>query len=167
LSNGTSRCFRTFSSSDKNVPILHVGPFQGENLGDAEARPDRELEEGGIPTEATLAQMRASDPPVRYLVGTPKGRLSQLEAALLDQPWQQVRARIEVKLLPYSGDVYVLARSDRRVAKERAMRRMQLKRLWERLHRLQGMRLTRDRLLLKLGSVRCAGARAATCSART
>jgi len=27
----------------------------------------------GIPTEAVLAEMRASDPPVQYLVGTPKG----------------------------------------------------------------------------------------------
>jgi len=112
------------------------------------------LMDRGIPTEATLAQMRASDPPVRYLVGTPKGRLSQLEAALLGQPWQQVRAGIEVKLLPHSADVYVLARSERRVAKERAMRRKQLKRLWHRLHQLQGMRLTRDRLLLKLGAAR-------------
>ena len=33
----------------------------------------------GIPTEEALAQMRASDPVVRYLVGTPKGRLSKLE----------------------------------------------------------------------------------------
>jgi hypothetical protein len=33
----------------------------------------------GILTEAVLAEMRASDPPVRYLVGTPKGRLSRLE----------------------------------------------------------------------------------------
>jgi Transposase DDE domain len=112
------------------------------------------LMDRGIPTEATLAQMRASDPPVRYLVGTPKGRLSQLETALLDQPWQQVRAGIDVKLLPHSPDVYVLARSDRRVAKERAMRRKQLKRLWQRLHQLQGMRLTRDQLLLKLGAAR-------------
>jgi Transposase DDE domain len=30
----------------------------------------------GIPTEAVLAEMRSSDPPVQYLVGTPKGRLS-------------------------------------------------------------------------------------------
>src|ERR1039457_2935912 len=36
----------------------------------------------GIPTEETLTQMRQSDPPVSYRVGTPKGRLSQLEAAL-------------------------------------------------------------------------------------
>src|SRR5277367_3654235 len=36
----------------------------------------------GIPTEAVLAEMRGSDPPVQYLVGTPKGRLSRLEKQL-------------------------------------------------------------------------------------
>ena len=33
----------------------------------------------GIPTEEVLAQMRAAQPPVQYLVGTPRGRLSQFE----------------------------------------------------------------------------------------
>ena len=33
----------------------------------------------GIPTEAVLAEMRQADPPVSYLVGTPKGRLTRLE----------------------------------------------------------------------------------------
>jgi hypothetical protein len=112
------------------------------------------LMDRGIPTEATLAQMRGSTPPVRYLVGTPKGRLSTLEAALLEQPWQQVRAGIDVKLLPQAGDLYVLARSASRIAKERAIRRKQLKRLWQRLHQLQAMALTRDQLLLKLGAAR-------------
>jgi transposase len=110
------------------------------------------LMDRGIPTEATLAQMRASTPPVRYLVGTPRGRLSKLEAALLPQPWQQVRDGITVKLLPQADDVYVLAQSETRVAKERAMRRQQLKRLWRRLHQLQAMPLRRDKLLLKLGA---------------
>ena len=41
----------------------------------------------GMPTEEVLAQMRASDPPVQYLVGTPKGRLTRLEQALLEKPW--------------------------------------------------------------------------------
>ena len=36
----------------------------------------------GIPTEEVLEEMRQqTDPPVLYLVGTPKGRLSKLEAA--------------------------------------------------------------------------------------
>ena len=112
------------------------------------------LMDRGIPTEATLAQMRTSTPPVRYLVGTPKGRLSKLEAALLAAPWQQVRDGITVKLLPQADEVYVLARSESRVAKERAIRRKQLKRLWRRLRQLQAMDLTRDQLLLKLGAAR-------------
>ncbi len=39
----------------------------------------------GIPTEETLARMRAANPPIRYLVGTPKGRLSQLEEDFLER----------------------------------------------------------------------------------
>jgi transposase len=38
----------------------------------------------GIPTEAVLQQMRQSDPPVSYLVGTPKGRLTRYEKALTE-----------------------------------------------------------------------------------
>jgi transposase len=53
----------------------------------------------GIPTEEVLAEMRQADPPVSYLVGTPKGRLSKLEKALLALPWQAVRQGVDVKLL--------------------------------------------------------------------
>jgi hypothetical protein len=106
----------------------------------------------GIPTEVVLAEMRASDPPVQYLVGTPKGRLSRLERALLEQPWQSARPGVEVKLLPQDGEVYVLAQSVARVAKERAMRRRQLKGLWARLEQLAAMRLTRETLLMRLGA---------------
>jgi len=110
------------------------------------------LMDRGIPTEVVLEQMRASEPPVQYLVGTPKGRLSVLEAALVDKPWQQVREGVRVKLLPQAGELYVLAHSHARTAKERAMRRRQLKGLWQRLHRLGKMRLTPERLWRKLGA---------------
>ena len=105
----------------------------------------------GIPTEATLAEMRAHDPPIGYLVGTPKGRLTKYEKDLVDQPWHQVRQGVEVKLLPKSEELYVLAQSRDRVGKERAMRRRQLKGLWRRLKELQAQALKRDDLLLKLG----------------
>jgi len=108
----------------------------------------------GIPTEEVLAEMRAGDPPVQYLVGTPKGRLSKLEKDLLDQPWQQARPGVTVKLLPQEGELYVLARSADRVAKERAMRRRQLKKLWRRLHELGARTLRREALLMKLGAAR-------------
>jgi Transposase DDE domain len=106
----------------------------------------------GIPTEAVLEEMRGADPPVRYLVGTPKGRLNRLEQALLTKPWQQARPGVKVKLLPAEGELYVFAESLDRIAKERSMRRRQLKWLWARLAQLQGMRLTRDELLMKLGA---------------
>ena len=106
----------------------------------------------GIPTEEVLEEMRRSDPPVYYLVGTPKGRLSRYEKALTDRPWHQVRDGVEVKLLPQEGEVYVLAQSRDRIHKERSMRRRQWKRLWKRLQELRGMPLSRDQLLLKLGA---------------
>jgi len=112
------------------------------------------LMDRGIPTEAVLAEMRAADPPVRYLVGTPKGRLSRLEQELLEKPWQQARPGVQVKLLPQDGELYVFAESRDRVAKERAMRRRQLKWLWKRLGQLAAMKLSREELLMKLGSAR-------------
>ena len=63
----------------------------------------------GIPTEETLEQMRQSDPPVLYLVGTPKGRLSQLEERLERVALAAGARRGEVKLLAQTGEVYVLA----------------------------------------------------------
>jgi transposase len=106
----------------------------------------------GIPTEEVLAQMRQSDPPVQYLVGTPKGRLTQYEQALLQKSWQEVRLGVRVKLLPQDQELYVLAESQDRVAKERSMRRRQLKWLWRRLKEVQGMKCPRDELLRKLGA---------------
>jgi len=108
----------------------------------------------GIPTERTLGEMRQSDPPILYLVGTPKARLSQLEKQFKEVGWQPVREGVEVKLLPQSGEIYLLAQSRDRVSKERGMRRRQLKRLWKRLKELQGMLLKRDALLMKLGAAR-------------
>jgi transposase len=108
----------------------------------------------GIPTEEVLQEMRKSDPPVSYLVGTPKGRLSRYEKALTDKPWHKVRDGVEVKLLAQDDEVFVLAQSRDRINKERSMRRRQLKRLWKRLDQLKGKQLTRDQLLLKLGAAR-------------
>jgi hypothetical protein len=106
----------------------------------------------GIPTEEVLAEMSASDPPVRYLVGTSKGRLSQLEEKLTALPWQNARAGVDVKLLPEEGEFYVLAQSQDRISKERAMHRRQFKWFWKRLGELKNMELKRGALLLKLGA---------------
>ena len=108
----------------------------------------------GIPTEEVLQEMRASDPPIHYLVGTPKGRLSRYEQELVERPWQAVREGVQVKLLPRDKELYVLAQSTDRVNKERAMRRRQLKGLVGRLKELREMDLSRDQLLLKLGAAK-------------
>src|ERR1700674_2406277 len=132
----------------------------------------------GIPSEEVLAEMRAADPPVSYLVGTPKGRLSKLEKHLVTLPWQAVREGVDVKLLPNPSttlredlrahpstraqdqELYVLAQSRARIHKERAMRRRKLKWLWARLKEIAAMELDREELLMKLGAAR-AKARAA------
>jgi len=109
----------------------------------------------GVPTEETLEIMRKSDPPVHYLVGTPKGLLSSLEDAFVNRPWKEVREQLIVKLLPKEGEVYVLARSADRVQKERAIRRRRLKRLWRRLHELATMkRQSHESLLMRLGAAK-------------
>lgn len=117
------------------------------------------LMDRGIPTERTLEQMRNRGG--KYLVGTPKGRLSRLEEALLSQPWHQAREHVRVKLLEQSGEFYVYVESADRVAKERSMRRRRLKRLWKRLQELQQMKKqSRDDLLMRLGAARKAAGRA-------
>ncbi len=114
----------------------------------------------GIPTEESLAPMRASTPPVHDLVGTPKGRLTKLEKAFLATPWAQVREPVDVKLLEPDGEVSILARRLGRMHKERAMRRRRLKRLCQRLQELQRQEPLRDELLMKLGAAKKEAGRA-------
>ena len=61
----------------------------------------------GIPTEETLALMRACEPPVHYLVGDSKGHLTNLEQSFLEKPWSAVREQVTVKLLNKDGETYV------------------------------------------------------------
>jgi hypothetical protein len=112
------------------------------------------LMDRGIPTEEVLAAMRQADPPVPYLVGTPKGRLTRREQSLLAQPWHAARPGVQVKLLPQDGELYVSAQSADRLAKERAMRRRPRKWLWARLKHLANMALSREELLMKRGAAR-------------
>jgi transposase len=108
----------------------------------------------GIPSEEVLAEMRASDPPIYYLVGTPKGRLSKLEAELVSRPWEQVRPGVEVKLLSHEGELYVQTQSQDRIGKERAMRKRRLRKLWDRLCELKKMKLSAKALLIKIGEAK-------------
>src|SRR6266566_3008599 len=109
----------------------------------------------GIPTEKDLEAMRRSEPPIHYLVGTPKGRLTKYEKQLLELPWQAVREGVEVKLLKEEKEFYVLDRSQDRQSKERSMRRGQLKRLCKRLKEIQAMSFSRKTdMVMKLGAAK-------------
>ncbi len=116
----------------------------------------------GIPTEEVLTELRAADAKVRYLVGTPKGRLTRLESTLAELPWHDVRPQLRVKLLPQDGEVYVLAHSGAREGKERGMRKRRLKVYWKRLADLQKQAPPRDLLLKKLGAAQDRAGRVVT-----
>ena len=109
----------------------------------------------GIPTEATLKEMR--DAGTYYLVGTPKSMLGKLDQQLADQPWRQVHEAMSVKMTRHEGEFYVLAHSDARQQKEKAMRRRRFKVYARGLHTLrrrcregQRSRISRDTLLGRL-----------------
>jgi transposase len=110
----------------------------------------------GIPTEEVILEMQQADPQIRYLVGTPKGRLTRLEAKLLELPWQQARPSVRVKLLPQDKELYVFVESRDRLKKERAMRLRKLRALIKRLRELQHLKkpLTRDELLVAVGQAK-------------
>jgi hypothetical protein len=117
----------------------------------------------GIPTEETLREMRQSDPPVSYLVGTPRARWEQFKEELEKVPWQKLRDTVEVKLLAHGDEVYVLAQSQGRRAKERAIRRRKLAQLLRTLRALRRTRQRpwkRDTLLHKLGAAHQAAGKA-------
>jgi len=114
----------------------------------------------GIPTDEDLQAMRQqTDPPIQYVVGTPKGQLSQLEAQLLTLPWQQARPSVQVKLLAQAQELFVLVNSQARVSKERAIRRRKLKALWARLKELKDQRPSYETLLMKLGAAKAQAGR--------
>jgi len=107
----------------------------------------------GIPTEQVLEEMREAEVAVRYLVGTPRGHLTRYEAALSSRPWKAVRENVRVKFLPQDKEVYILAESQDRRMKERAIRLRKLRRFLARLRELRDQKtMDRDKLLKKLGA---------------
>src|SRR5437870_6551891 len=114
----------------------------------------------GIPTEEILAEMRSPERQTFYLVGTPKSRINQHEKKWLDLPWQKVRDSVEVKLYEHEGELYVLAKSGGRQAKENAMRRKRLARLLRKLRAMRKSLPKRDQLLLRIGAARKEAGRA-------
>jgi transposase len=114
----------------------------------------------GIPSEEILREMRDPAREIFYLVGTPKGKIQQCERKWLDLPWQKVRESVEVKLFEQEGELYVLAKSEGRQAKETAMRRKRLSRLLKKLRAMRRSLPSLVQLLMRLGAAKSAAGRA-------
>ena len=114
----------------------------------------------GVPTEEILQERREPERQTFYLVGTPKGRINQHEKKWLDLPWQKIRDSVDVKLYQHEGELYVLAKSEGRRAKEIAMRRKRLARLLRKLRTMRKSLPKRDQLLLRIGAAKKEAGRA-------
>jgi transposase len=114
----------------------------------------------GIPSEAILKEMREPERQTFYLVGTPKGKINQHEKKWLELPWQKVRDSVDVKLYEHEGELYVLAKSEGRQAKEIAIRRKRLARLLRKLRVMRKSLPKRDQLLLRIGAAKKEAGRA-------
>ena len=107
----------------------------------------------GIPTEETLAEMRQSDPPIGYLVGTPKGRLSNSRNLLSACPGVRCGRASRSSCWPRTMTSMCSPEPGAHRQGARHAKR-QLKQLWARLAKLAHMDLTRESLLMKLGAAR-------------
>ncbi len=112
------------------------------------------LMDRGIPTEAILREMRTSRPETFYLVGTSRARVKKYEQKWLELPWHKVRESVEVKLFAEDGELYVLAKSAGRQAKEIAIRRKKLARLLRKLRAMRRSCPKRDQLLMRVGAAK-------------
>jgi transposase len=118
------------------------------------------LMDRGIPTEEVLAEMRTCGREAFYLVGTPRGRVAKYEKQWLDLAWRKVRDSVEVKLFSQDGELYVLAKSEGRQAKEIAIRRKKLARLLWKLRAMRRSCPKRDQLLMRVGAAKTEAGRA-------
>jgi transposase len=115
----------------------------------------------GIPTEEVLSQMR--DENINYLVGTSRAMLTKLEDKLVDLDWKQANENVAVKLLAEDNELYVLAKSKDRRAKERAMRKYRLRKYLAGLAKLRKNCRNRDKLLERLGALKQQAGRSSGC----
>jgi transposase len=118
------------------------------------------LMDRGIPTEALLQEMRSSRKETYYLVGTSRAKVQQYEKKWLELPWRKVRDSVQVKLFEKDGELYVLAKSEGRQAKEIAIRRKKLARLLRKLRAMRRSCPKRDQLLMRVGAAKTEAGRA-------
>jgi transposase len=115
----------------------------------------------GIPTEEVLSQMR--DENISYLVGTPRAMLIKLEDKLVGLDWKAANDNVDVKLLAQDKELYVLAKSKDRRAKERAMRKYKLCKYLASLAKLRKNCRNRDKLIERIGALKQQAGRSNSC----
>jgi len=115
----------------------------------------------GIPTEEVLSQMRNEN--VQYLVGTPRAKLAKLEDKLVGMDWKAANENVSVKLLAEDNELYVLAKSKDRRAKECAMRKYRLRKYLTGLEKLRKNCRNRDKLIERLGALKQQAGRSEKC----
>ena len=93
-------------------------------------------------------------------MGTSRAKVKQYEKQWLELPWHKVRESVEVKLFSQDGELYVLAKSEGRQAKENAMRRKKLARLLRKLRAMRRSCPKRDQLLMRVGAAKTDAGRA-------
>ena len=91
----------------------------------------------GMVSETNLEFLRSRQG--KYIVGTPKAQLRQVERHLVEKTWHEVQPGVEVKLVPgpQSDEQFILTRSADRRAKEQAMHDRFIKRMQAGLEKLQ------------------------------
>lgn len=91
----------------------------------------------GMVSEANLQWLR--DEGRHYIVGTPKSMLRRFEQYLTDHDWHEVHEGVEVKLVsgPDAADLFILARSEDRQKKEKAMHQKCVDRIENGLQKMQ------------------------------
>jgi transposase len=91
----------------------------------------------GMVSEVNLEFLRSRQG--KYIVGTPKAQLRQVERHLVEQNWHEVQPGVEVKLVPgpQGDEQFILTRSTDRRAKEKAMHDRFVQRLEAGLQKLQ------------------------------
>src|SRR6266571_2901248 len=91
----------------------------------------------GVVSEENLGAIRRRGG--HYLVGTPRSKLKQFEAELLQDNWQQVRPEVEVKLvgIPQGEEPFILCRTQGGQQKEKAIRSRFSARIEDALGRLE------------------------------
>ena len=119
------------------------------------------LMDRGIPTEEILSQMR--DENINYLVGTPRAMLTKLEDKLVVLDWKAANDNVSVKLLAEDNELYILAKSKDRRAKERAIRKYKLRKYLGGLVKLRKNCRNRDKLIEKLGALKQQAGSSARC----